>query len=282
MTVQNFIPAIWSARLLDKLRKNLVFGTIVNTDYEGEIRNQGDTVKVNQIGSVTIGDYDKSTGTGDPEELDSTQQNLVIDQAKYFNFKVEDVDAAQANTSLMEAGMEEANYGLTDVMDQFIAGFYTDVDADNTIGSDASPISVTKDDAYDYLVDLGVKLSEANVPKGQRWCVIPEFYLGLINKDPRFTKEPDTLANGYSGTINGMRIYTSNNAIQITGDGSTTFDNYKVMAGHRMAISFAMQISSIEAYRPEKSFSDAVKGLQVYGAKVLRPSALAVLSVSKG
>ncbi|MGF7057192.1 hypothetical protein [Brassicibacter mesophilus] len=275
MAVTNFIPTIWSARLNESLKKSLVFGNIVNTDYEGEISGQGSTVKINTIGAVTIGTFDKATGTGDPEELDSTQTSLTVDQAKFFNFKVEDIDKAQANVNLLDGGMKEAAYGLADVMDQYIASLYTGVKAGNTIGDDTTPIVPTKDNAYDYLVDLGVILSENNVPKSDRFVVVPEFFYGLLQKDPRFTKDANVLATGYIGDVNGMKVYTSNNVPNTAGA------KYKVVAGHKSAISFAQQIDSVEAYRPEKGFADAVKGLQLYGAKVVKPEALAVMTINK-
>lgn len=274
MTIANFVPNIWSAKLNESLKKDLVFGNVVNTDYEGDIAGQGSTVKINTVGAITIGDYDKETGLAAPEQVTSTQTTLTIDQAKSFNFSVEDIDTAQANVNVLGGAMGEASYGLADVMDKFIASFYTEVAAGNTIGTDEAPIAVAVTDAYDYLVDLGVLLSEADVPKNDRWVVVPEFYLGLINKDPRFTKDSNVISGGYIGNVNGMNVYASNNAPKVG-------ENYKVIAGHRSAISFAQQIDKIEAYRPEGRFSDAVKGLQLYGAKVIRPSALAVLTVSK-
>lgn len=275
MSVANFIPTIWSARLNESLKKSLVFGNVVNTDYEGEISGQGSTVKINTIGAVTIGTYDKAVGAGDPEELDSSQTTLTVDQAKFFNFKVEDIDKAQANVNLLEGGMKEAAYGLADVIDQYIASLYTGVKAGNTIGDDTTPVVPTKDNAYDYLVDLGVKLSENNVPKSDRFVIVPEFFYGLLQKDPRFTKDSNVLATGYIGDVNGMKVYTSNNVPNTAGT------KYKVIAGHKSAISFAQQVDSVEAYRPEKSFSDAVKGLQLYGAKVIKPEALTVMTVNK-
>lgn len=274
MSVQNFIPTVWSTKLNESLKKSLVFGNVVNSDYQGDAAF-GNTVKINSIGEITIGKYDKTNGTGDPEELDSSQTNLLIDQQNFFNFKVDDVDKAQSNVDLLNGAMTRAGYGLADKADQYIAGFYTEVAADNTIGDDTTPVVPTKDNAYDYLVDLGVKLSEANVPKSDRFVVVPEFFYGLLQKDARFTKSSDVLATGYIGDVNGMRVYTSNNVANTDGE------KYKILAGHRSAIAFAAQIDSVEAYRPEKSFADAMKGLQVFGAKVIKPSALAVLTVNK-
>ncbi|MFK4305283.1 hypothetical protein ABH892_005468 [Paenibacillus sp. RC254] len=275
MTVQHFIPTIWSARLNESLKKNLVYGNVVNTDYEGEIKGQGSTVKINSIGAVTIGNYDKVAGIGNPQELDATQKTLVIDQAKYFNFQVDDVDAAQANVNLLDGGIVEASYGLANVVDQYLAGFYTEVKAENTMGNDATPIIPTKDTAYDLLIDLGVLLDENNVPESERFVVVPAWYYGLLLKDARFTKDPNLIRTGYVGDIDGMTVYKSNNVPNTAGA------KYKIIAGHKSAISFAGQVDSVEAFRPEKQFSDAVKGLQVFGAKCIKPEAITVLTANK-
>ncbi|MGG1650962.1 P22 coat protein - protein 5 domain protein [Paenibacillus sp. NRS-1780] len=275
MTVQNFIPTIWSARLNESLKKNLVYGNVVNTDYEGEIQGQGSSVKINSIGAVTIGNYDKVAGIGNPQELDATQKTLVIDQAKYFNFQVDDVDAAQANVNLLDGGIVEASYGLANVVDQYLAGFYTEVKAENTMGNDTTSIVPSKDTAYDLLIDLGVLLDENSVPESERFVVVPAWYYGLLLKDARFTKDPNIIHTGYVGDIDGMTVYKSNN-VPNTGGAK-----YKIIAGHKSAISFAGQVDSVEAFRPEKQFSDAVKGLQVFGAKCIKPEALAVLTANK-
>ncbi|MEG0379971.1 MAG: P22 coat protein - protein 5 domain protein, partial [Eubacterium sp.] len=112
-------PTIWSARLLANLDNNHVATNFINRDYEGEIKQKGDKVKINSIGEITIGNY---TGAkiGDPETLTTTDQELVIDQGKFFNFAVDDVDKVQAAGPLMDKAMQRAAYGLTDVADKFI------------------------------------------------------------------------------------------------------------------------------------------------------------------
>lgn len=275
MTVNNFIPTIWSARLNERFQKALVYGNIVNHDYEGEIQGQGSVVKINSIGDVTIGDYNKSTGIGNPEELNSDQKQLVIDQAKYFNFQVDDIDRAQANVDLLEKGIVEAAYGLANVADQYIASFYTEVKAGNTIGDDTTPIIPVKENAYDYLIDLGVILDENDVPESDRFVVIPAWFYGLLVKDPRFTVDRNVLSTGYVGNIDNLNVFKSNNVPNNAGA------KYKIIAGHKSAISFAGQVDSVEAYRPEKQFSDAIKGLQVYGAKCIKPEGIAVLTANR-
>ena len=275
MTVNNFIPTIWSARLNERFQKALVYGNIVNHDYEGEIQGQGSVVKINSIGDVTIGDYNKSTGIGNPEELNSEQKQLVIDQAKYFNFQVDDIDKAQANVDLLEKGIVEAAYGLANVADQYIASFYTEVKAGNTIGDDTTPIVPLKENAYDYLIDLGVILDENDVPESDRFVVVPAWFYGLLVKDPRFTVDRNVLSTGYVGNIDNLNVFKSNNVPNNAGA------KYKIIAGHKSAISFAGQVDSVEAYRPEKQFSDAIKGLQVYGAKCIKPEGIAVLTANR-
>ena len=280
MSVANFIPTIWSARLLRHLDKRHVYLNLLNRDYEGEIKNFGDTVKVNQIGNVTIKDYTKGEDIEAPEDLSGEQQELKIDQAKYFNFAVEDVDNAQTNPKLMDKAMERAAYGMNDVVDAFAANLLAiNVHADNTIGSDTTPKVPTKDTAYDFLVDLGVKLTEANVPTVGRWVVIPAWYHGLLLKDERFVGNGTDynkaiLEGGEVGKAAGFTVYVSNNV------PNTVKTKYKIIGGTDEAGSYAEQILSTEAYRPEKRFSDAVKGLHVYGAKVFQSKCIAVLTAN--
>ena len=275
MAVTNFISTIWSARLNEGFKKALVYGNCVNTDYEGEIKGAGSTVKINSVGAVTIDNYDKSKGINKPQELDSSQSTLTIDQAKYFNFQVDDIDKAQANVDLLDAGIKEASYGLANVADQYIANFYTEVKAGNTIGDDTTPIVPTSANAYDYLIDLGVILDENSVSEIDRFVVVPSWFYGLLLKDPRFTKEIDIMRTGFVGNIDNMAVYKSNNVPNTSGE------KYKIIAGQKSAISFAGQVDSVEAYRPESQFSDAVKGLQVYGAKCIKPEGIAVLTANR-
>lgn len=273
MSVKNFIPQIWSARLLANLDKNLVYANAVNRDYEGEIKKFGDTVKINQMGDVTVKDYKGGVIEG-PEELNSNQTILTIDQAKYFNFKVDDVDKAQANVTLVDKGMGRASYAVQDVIDKFIAALVKD--AKIKVGNTGKPVEITVANAYDTLVDLGVELDNKNVPRVGRFVILPPFYLGLLSKDPRFTKDFKILENGVvdGATVSGFKIMMSNNV-------PFSANNYSIMAGIDMAISFAGQVTEVEAYRPENSFSDAMKGLYVFGAKVTQPDCLACLTAKQ-
>lgn len=280
MSIKNFIPQLWSARLLNHLDKKHVYVNFFNHDYEGEIKSFGDTVKINQIGDITIKDYDGSDIEA-PEDLTGTQQLLVINQQKYYNFRVKDVDDAQTNPKLMDKAMSRAGYGLSDVDDQFAANLMAvNVPSESTLGTEETPLVPTATTAYDILVDLGTKLTEANVPSEGRMVAIPAWYHGLLLKDSRFVgngtqQNVDTLLNGEVGRAAGFTVFVSNNVPNTSGT------KYKIIAGVDMQGTWANQIVETEAYRQEKNFSDAIKGLHVYGAKVLLPKCLAMAICNK-
>lgn len=278
-----FIPTVWAARLLSALEKSLVYGQsiVCNRDYEGEIREAGNTVKVASIGDVTIDDYTKDTDIADPQILTDSEQLLEIDQQKYFNFFVDSVDRAQQNVNTLDEAMRLAGYKLNDAADSYIAGIMdAAVPTGNKIGSITTPIVPTKDNAYEFLVDLGTLLDEGNAPIAGRFCVVPAWFHGLLLKDERFVRSGTAsgdarLRNGEVGEAAGFTILKSNNV------PNTTATKYKIIAGHRIATSYAEQVLDVKTYEPEKRFGDAVKGLHVYGAKVLRPTCLAELIANR-
>lgn len=277
MAITRFRPEVWSALLLSSLKKTHVYAeAFTNRDYEGEIRAAGDTVRITSISRPTINSYTRNADIS-YEELTDAQRTLVVDQEKYWAFSVDDVDAAQARGNVVPEAMQEAAFGIADVVDTYLAAFYTSIQSANQISTTAI---TTGDLAYNGLVDLGVKLSEANVPKMNRRAVVPEWYHGLLLKSANFINaeksgSTEPLLNGRVGRAAGFDIYTSNNAPLITGD------DYAVIAGVPQAITFAEQITKTEALRSEVRFADRMRGLYVYGAKLLRPDCLAVLTASK-
>ena len=283
MSLNNFIPSVWSGMILAALMKSHVFGSegVISRDYEGEITGKGDSVKINSIGDVTVKDYTKNSNIDAPETLDDADQILVIDQQKYFNFQIDDIDTAQQNPKVMGEATSRAGYSLKDTLDTFLASLYTDIASGNFIGSDASPTAITTAAlAYENLVDLGVLLDESDVPSDGRFVVVPPWYEGRMLKDERFVSfgtqgNADTLANGVIGRAAGFTVYKSNN---INVASST---KWHIIGGHKMGWNLAEQIVKVEGFRPEARFADAIKGLHVYGAKVTRPTALACLVASK-
>lgn len=295
MGIEGFISTIWSARLLANLEKSFVFGqpNVINRDYEGEIKGKGSTVKITSIGDITIGDYTKDSDIADPQALADAQATLNITQSKYFNFAVDDVSAAQMSPSLMDGAMKQSAYNLSDVADQFIAAtMVAGVATANKIGSSATGIvpSTTEGSgtmAWDYLLQLGTALSVANVPKQGRWAIVPPWFVERLAGDKRFSDasasgSTDALLNGMVKRAAGFDILESNNCPKIAGTGGENGKtDYAILAGTPIATTFADSVNKVEAYRPEKRFADAVKGLHVYGAKVVRPNALAMLTARK-
>jgi hypothetical protein len=289
VALNNFIPTLWSARLLVNLQKAQVFAGLVNRDYEGEITAAGDTVKIGGIGAVTIGDYVKNSTTLTWQVLADASQTLLINQAKYFSFKVDDVDRVQTNVALIDAAMQEAAYGLSDSIDKYIAGLHASAAAANKIGADGSTAKTigygsSEIDPYKQLVDMGVVLDEANVPKDGRWAVLTPWYVGMLLKSDSFVANPagvtgQAMVNGYIGRVAGFDLYSSNN---VTDDAQSA-KTYRIMFGTRQAISLAVQKQpTMEAVRLQDVFADGVRGLMLFGATVVRPSAMGVLYAKKG
>ena len=267
--MKNFIPTIWSARLLNHLDKNLSALAMVNTDYQGEIANMGDTVKINQFGNVTVSDYDGTLGT--PETLTSTQQTLVIDQAKAYNFLVDDIEEAQANVSIIDNATERAGVAMAEQIDTDLYETMA-AEAGIKVGTASSAVELDKDNIYDTIIDLGVTFNEKNVSKASRRLVLPPFAIGLLAKDARFTKNETVLASGIVGRVGGFDIVESNNL-------KSTANYTACVAGNSNATSFANQVVKSESHRASDSFADIVRGLQVYGRKVISPDELAVFYI---
>lgn len=277
MALTGFIPTVWSARLSLALDRAQVYtqAGVVNRDYEGEIKAFGDSVKIGSIGDPTIGNYTRNGSISAPETLTDAQQLLLIDNAKYFNFEVDDLDTAQMSVKAMDAAIARAGRKLTNTADLVVAAFYSE--AGSLVATAGSPKTDlgTAGKAYEHLVAMGVELDEADVPSDGRWVILPPWYYGKLLLDDRFVKSGTagadaTLRNGIVGEAAGFTILKSNNV-------SYTSTTYRIMGGTDQGISFAEQILKVEGYRPEGSFSDAVKGLYVFGAKVVRPECLVTL-----
>jgi hypothetical protein len=279
MAIGNFTPEIWAAKIFSDYDKEFVFGNVVNREYEGDIRAYGDTVRINALGPVSVGSWTKDSTTMTVQPLIGLDQTLVIDKADYFHFFVDDVDKAQNNPKVMGEAMRKAAVALAETADARIAGLYTEAGIVMTTQVTGPSVVV------EGLARFHQKLDENNVPYNGRWLVVPPWYysnmllggLGFAPSTNSGVKNIDA-TNSYEagrlGRVMGFDIYMSNNLTEGPSHVSTTPEHY-VMAGHRDAITFADQIASVEAYRPELQFADAVKGLHVYGMKCVQPKALA-------
>lgn len=282
MAVSNFIPDLWAAKLLVALRKATVAGALCNRDYEGEVKRAGDSVKITSITRPTISSYTAHTDVT-WEDIDDATRSLLIDQAKSFSFELDDVERAQSvdGGHILAEAISEAAYGLANTADAFLLALMeagASTSAPDNYGTEAT-IS-TASDAYDKLVDMAVSLDENDVPEQNRFVVVTPAFHGKLLKDARFVGSGDdkaaaTRANGRVGEAAGLEVFKSNNLP--AGDGAGA--GKAMIAGYRGAVTFAEQISTVEAVRRENRFADGVKGLHVYGAKVTRPEALVVADI---
>lgn len=275
-TYSTFIPEIWSKKLNQMLEKNCVMMQCVNKNWEGEISQQGDTVKI-----ITPADVTVSTLTNDNityTSLAPKSQDLVIDQKKFFAFKIDDVAKVQSNMDIMEAHLVNAKKAIEEVQDSYLLAMHTDVTESNTVGSESSPITLDKSTIYEHFVKLSLALKNSDaVHTGVRpWVVINPNIESYLLQSPEFIKAynvaDETLRDGAIGRIAGMDVLVSTNL--------TDIDNkYYVLAGTNDAITFASQLAKIESLRDKDSFSDLVRGLYLYGAKTVQPKALAKMIV---
>ena len=286
MAVTTFIPELWSARLLYALEKSHVATNLVNRNYEGVIANQGDTVHINSIGAITVKDYTKNTDIAAPDALTTTDQTLVIDQCKYFNFQVDDVDKVQAAGDLIDTAMGRAAYALADVSDAFLLKTIANgVASANKIGAKATLTALTASNVYENIVKMRTLLDKANVPTTGRTIVVPPEVYALLLLDDRFAKSgsdsgQNALLNGMVGRVAGFDVFMSNNCVSGTDGGSGSTAYFVITAQVASATTYAEQIIKTEGYRMESRFADGVKGLHVYGAKVTDGSQIAAMYCS--
>jgi len=293
----NFIPEIWSGKLIENFYDATVLAAIANTDYEGEIKNQGDTVNIRTIPNITIRDYVKGQSLV-VENPDKPKLQLVIDKGEYFACVEDDIDRVQSDVKLMDMWSKDASEQMKIKIDQrVLTDILPDIAATNkganagavsgafNLGTTGAPLTVTKDGASsttsvtDLVVDMGTVLDEANCPEQNRFLIIPARMAGLIKKselkDASLTGDSQSpLRNGRLGMIDRFTIYVSHN-LKVT---SST--KYSIIAGTKMGFTFASQMTEMETIRSETTFGDIIRGLQVYGYKVVKPEALVESVVS--
>lgn len=270
---ESFIPEVWSNMILSRLNDALVYGQIVNRDYEGDIRGFGDVVKINEIGPIAINTYSAtSTSALTVQSLSDAQKQLKIDRAKAFTFWLDDLDMAQTKPKLMGEAMKEAGWAAANDIDEYIASLHTEAGIAVT-GTTGAGTDLTSTNILKYLAEAAKKLDEKNVPVGGRWMTVPPWvaHKMILARIVQDTSNSALLTNGMLGRIYGFDVYVSNNAPAVT-------DGHAIMCGYRGSISLAVQVTKIETARPSLiGFKTLVKGLYVYGAKVVRPDTLGVL-----
>jgi hypothetical protein len=291
-----YIPEIWAAKTLVKFYLSTVFGEITNTDYEGEIKNMGDTVHIRTIPDITISDYSIGMSLS-YERPDPSVVDLLIDKGKYYAMAVNDVEKIQSDLAYVDKWTDDAGQQLAIKIDEAILGdVYADAHASNAgqtagakssaynLGASSYPLAVDKTNVLDVIVDCGSVLDEQNIPNTDRWLIMPAILTNKIKKsdlkDASMTGDAQSvLRNGRLGGVDRFEIYMSNN-IDTTTDGSYTVFN--CMFGHKCAITFASQLVKNESLKNPNDFGDLLRGLQVYGYETIKTEALGHLYAYNG
>lgn len=280
----NFIPEIWSGKLIQNFYDATVLSAISNTDYEGEIRQYGDTVNIRTTPEITISTYVKGQ-TLAVQSPEKAKLQLMIDKGEYFACIEDDVDKVQADIAMMDTWSKDASERmkikidtrvLTDLLPDIAAankgGTAGRITGNIDLGTTAAPVAITKSNVLEYIIDMGVVLDEANAPESDRFLIIPAKMAGFIKKsdlkDASITGDSSSvLRNGRLGMIDRFTIYTSHNLYVTSG-------KFSLIAGHKMGFTFASQMTNMETIRSESTFGNIIRGLQVYGYKVVKPEAL--------
>lgn len=289
-----FIPEIWSTKLIQKFYDATVLAAISNTDYQGEIKNQGDKVIIRTKPTITIRDYENGQALT-VERPSSNVVELLIDKGKYWNTILDDVMETQMDINMMSKWAEDASEQLKIAIDtQVLAALGAGVASANkgaaagrisanlALGTSTVPVQITSSNVIDKIIDMGQVLDEQNIPETGRWVVIPSWMASRIKKsdlkDASLSGDNQTpLRNGRLGMIDRFTLYTSNLLPSAsTGGGGTpaSTTRWGIYAGHSHGFTFAAQIAKTETMRSELTFGQLMRGLSVYGYKVVDGTAL--------
>lgn len=300
-----YIPEIWSGKLIEKFYASTVLAAISNTDYEGEIKGHGDKVKIRTKPTLTIRDYQANQALL-VERPSSNLVELLIDKGKYFNTVLDDVMEVQSDINLMSMWADDAGEQMKIVIDTAVlldilgdavaanrgatAGA---ISAATNLGITTAPVAIVAKnpgvgdvEVVDLLVRLGLVLDEQNIPETGRWVILPTWVAAMIKRselrDASLTGDGTSiLRNGRLGMVDRFTIYSSN-LLPSGVAGGLAAGEYAVFAGHAHALTFASQMTKMETLRSESTFGSLMRGLQVFGWKVLDGTALAQAIVSNG
>jgi hypothetical protein len=327
----NFSPVIYSKKVQKAFRKSSVVEDITNTDYAGEIANMGDSVKIIKEPDITVSSYTRGLNLT-TQALDDADFSLIVDQANYFQFSLDDVESSMSHVNFIDLATDRAAYKLRDAFDQDVLGYLAGWswngsawvrrttsagDAETGANNTDELIAANKLDITDFggsdiggeaevtsiptaagggagaitsplaiLNRMARQMDVQNVDTDGRWVVVdPVFKELLMDEDAKLVNADyggdGEVRNGrMPGTIRGFRVYTSNNLpYEGTGPGTSAAAGSEahygvIVGGHDSAVAVADQIAKTESFRSPDSFSDVVRGLQLYGRKILRPQAI--------
>lgn len=293
-----FIPEIWSGKLVEKFYSSTVLAAIANTNYEGEIKNAGDRVRIRTKATVTIKDYfaDSALELERPEGSDMT---LFIDMGKYFNTILDDVMEVQSDLNALSDWSDDVSQQLKVKIDKdvlrSILNNVSPANAGATAGAITSSINLGATTAplatvsrnptggqveiLDVILRLGQALDEQNIPEEGRWLILPVWAIAQLKfsdlRQAYLTGDSITpMRNGRIGMVDRFMIYSSN-LLPMGVAGDLAASEYAIFAGHSHGLTFASQVSKMETMRSEVTFGTILRGLQVYGSKVIDGTAIA-------
>ena len=309
-----FIPTLWSNKLLAKFYQNTMLSEITNTDYEGELKSQGDTVRIRTAPSISISDY--TVGQNLSYEVPAPiYQDMQVNKGKYFGVQVNDVLAYQSDMDLMNMFTEDAAKQLKIAIENevFFNSFVTEgpdsanegatagaISAAYNLGTDLAPVDQsTPENVLNAILRMSTALDEQNVPEDGRWLVISPYDRHLLMQSniaqAYFTgDQASTIRTGKIGMLDRFTVYVSNllpkgeagkalvPGLSATSGGGTLTDalaRRTMVAGTKQAVSFAMTVDKTEPLRNQTDFGDIVRGLAVYGRKVVKPEAMVIAQV---
>jgi N4-gp56 family major capsid protein len=294
MAIDIFIPEIWAARLQRHLDRKLIYAQplVCNREWEGEISEAGDTVHIQKIGDPTVFDYVPGVDMDSAEEPDGTTQSLTVDQFKAFNMVVDDVNKVQANVNLLDSFATRAGVKMAQTIDSFVSSVMSAAATTAPVGTDALPVQVLADGSgdftpYELAVLMEQHLAEQEAPDDNRWLAIDPPFEAQVRLDPNFIKASEIGAelvrNGVIGKISGFELLRTTGVPTSAGSGGGEhIPNRKIIGGAgNYSTTFANQLTELVPYKPELRFGDAVKGLEVFGAKTLEPATLIQAHVAK-
>lgn len=310
----SFIPTLWSGKLLAKFYQNTMLAEISNTDYEGELKNQGDTIRIRMAPSITIRDY--TVGQTLTSEVPTPIfQDMQVNKGKYFNVQVSDVLAYQSDMNLMNMFTEDAAKQLKIAIENevFFNNMITEgpaaaneganagaISAAYNLGTDVTPVDqATPENVLKCILRMSTVLDEQNVPEEGRWLVLSPFDRHLLMQSnlaqAYFTGDASsTIRTGKIGMIDRFTVYVSNllpkgeagkalvAGLSATSSGGALANakpRRTMVAGTKAAMSFAMTVNKTEPLRNQTDFGDLVRGLAVYGRKTVKPEALVLAQV---
>ena len=309
----NFIPTVWSAKLNAKFYASSVYGDIANTNWQGDIGSMGDKVVINQAPSIAVSNYTVGGGVTYAVPTPDVQE-LVIDKGKYFAFQISDVLEYQAKPDLMDMFAGDAAEQMRIAIDSNVVyNTFNGGSAANkgatagvksgayAMGTDVAPVALTANNVVQKVLEMASILDEQNVPESDRYLVIDPMTRALLFQS-ELAKAYSTgdstspVRNGKIGTIDRFTVYVTNQlprgaagtgagAAWTSGDGTETtiqpagtlLKRRAIIAGHKSAITFASQITKMETIRNPNDFGDYIRSLNVYGFKVVKPEALALM-----